>query len=160
MEFKNLEDFKRTLLDEMEVAVENAGGYVKDLLSLSVDQFYGEFEPNEYKRTEQIYKNLKKDITFTSGNRCLTSVYLDVDNINYEQGWVETQSGDWAYASWDKDTILDVVLHGGYSGKPHGGYADGRPIWDNFMSKIESRGDFEEILAKELKKVGIPIIEK
>lgn len=159
MIFKNSKQLEESLLNKCKIAVYNVEEKVYDVIDRCLNQFYEEFKPNEYIRTKQLLYSLVKSKVKKIGKGYVAEVYFDVGNINYEQGWVETQSGDWGHASWDKDTIFNVVMTGSFSGKPHGGYAKGTAIWEDSMQYINALGGVCELLVKELKNMGIPIVK-
>lgn len=154
MIFKNQKELKDFLLAKCKNAIVQAEEKVHQIIDGCLKQFYNEFEPDEYIRTEQLLHSLvKSEIKSDGKNGYKAEVYFDVDSLNYQNGRIETQSG-YGYANWDKDTILDVVMTGSYSGLPHGGRAKGTAIWTKSQAMI---GDVWKLLEQELRAQGIPI---
>lgn len=154
MIFKNEKQLKSFLLTKCKNAIVQTEEKVHRIIDNCLKQFYREFNPDEYIRTEQLLHSLVKSDVKSTGNGFEAEVYFDVDALNYQNGAIELQSGGIGYANWDKDTILDVVMTGSYSGLPHGGYEGGTAIW---TESIERLGDIWNLLEQELRAQGIPI---
>lgn len=159
MVFKNEKQLKEFLLAKCKNAIVQAEEKVHRIIDNCLKQFYSEFEPDEYIRTKQLLHSLvKSDVKSDGRNGYVAEVYFDVDGLSYKNGFIEIQStaetGRMGYAAWDKDTILDVVMTGSYSGLPHGGYKGGTAIWTESLKRL---GDIWSLLEQELKAQGIPI---
>ena len=141
MKFKNETQLKNFLMQKCRAAVAGTEQKVHSIIDKCLRQFYAQFSPDEYIRTEQLLHSLVKSKVETNGkNGYKAKVYFDVSALNYQNGYIEIQStestGRMGYASWDTDTILDVVMTGSYSGLPHGGYAKGTAIWTKSQATI------------------------
>lgn len=158
MVFKNETELKNFLMKKCKEAVAGTERKVHDIIDKCLQQFYNEFEPEEYIRMGQLLHSLVKSGVKPTTNGYEAEVYFDVDGIHYQNGWVETKSG-YGYANWDKDTILDVVMTGSYSGLPHGGRAGGTAIWTKSQETIATLGGVLEMLERELKLIGVPIVK-
>ena len=154
MIFKNEKQLKEFLLAKCKNAIIQAEEKVHQIIDNCLKQFYSEFSPDEYIRTEQLLHSLVKSDVKPSGNGFEAEVYFDINGLNYPKGETELQSGEKGYANWDRDTILNVVMTGSYSGLPHGGYAEGTAIWTESIKRL---GDVWSLLEHELKAQGIPI---
>lgn len=139
MVFKNEAQLKNFLLAKCKNAVVSAEEKVHRIIDECLKQFYGEFTPDEYMRTEQLLHSLVKSGVKTMGNGFEAEIYFDVASLNYTTG------------SWSGETVLGVAMEGGL---PHGGYAGGTAIWTTSMIKL---GDILELLKQELIAQGIPI---
>ena len=161
MTFKNEKELEKFLLNKCRVAVADTERKVHDIIDKCLKQFYAQFEPDEYIRTEQLLHSLVKSNVKKVKNGYEAEVYFEKENLNYQTGQIEIQStastGRMGYAEWDKDTILDVVMTGSYSGLPHGGYAKGTAIWTKSMNTINTLGGVYKLLEKELLAIGVPI---
>lgn len=158
MVFKNEKQLEAFLLQKCKAAVAGTERKVHDIIDKCLRQFYTQFEPEEYIRTSQLLHSLVKSGVKKVGNGYEAEVYFDVDGLNYQNGRIETKSG-YGYANWDKDTILDVVMTGSYSGLPHGGKAGGTAIWTQSQAAINALGGVYEMLERELKMIGVPIVK-
>lgn len=154
MVFKNESQLRNFLLAKCKNAIVQAEEKVHQTIDSCLKQFYSEFSPDEYIRTEQLLHSLVKSDVKPSGNGFEAKVYFDIGGLNYPKGETKLQSGGRGYANWDKDTILDVVMTGSYSGLPHGGHAEGTAIWTESINRL---GNIFELLKQELIAQGIPI---
>ena len=165
MKFKNETQLKNFLMQKCRAAVAGTEQKVHNIIDKCLRQFYEQFEPEEYIRTEQLLHSLVKSKVEPNGkNGYKARVYFDATLLNYDNGYVAIQSteitGRMGYAAWDTDTILDVVMTGSYSGLPHGGYANGTAIWSKSEAMIQTLGGVLEMLERELKMIGVPIVKK
>jgi hypothetical protein len=154
MAFKTEAELNRFLLDKCKKAVVNLENKVYAVIKSTLVQFYQEFTPEAYIRTEQLLHSLVKSEVKKVGNGYEAEVYFDESLLDYEHGWMETKADWYGYSNWDTDTILDVVMTGSYSGLPHGGWNDGTAIWSVSRERL---GDILTKLEYELKLQGIPV---
>ena len=150
MIFKNEDQLKNYLLTKCKNAVVKAEEKVHRIIDDCLKQFYSEFTPNEYIRTQQLLHSLVRSGVKATGDGFEAEVYFDVSSLNYDNGFVETQHGV-GYATWDGETVLRVAME---SGVPHGGYSGGTAIWTMSRAKL---GNIFELLKQELIAQGIPI---
>lgn len=157
MVFKNEKQLEKFLLQKCKTAVAGTEQKVHNIIDKCLKQFYAQFDPDEYIRTEQLLHSLVKSEVKKVGNGYEAEVYFDKDALNYATGYMPTQSGRTGYATWDTDTILDVTMTGSYSGLPHGGYVKGTAIWTKSQATIATLGGVYEMLERELKLIGVPV---
>lgn len=151
MVFKNEAQLKSFLLSKCQNAIVTAEEKVHKIIDDCLKQFYGEFDPDEYIRTEQLLHSLVKSDVKQVGSGFSAEVYFDVGSLNYATGVVPTKNGT-GYATWDGETVLKVAME---SGVPHGGYAGGTAVWTTSMERL---GNVYKLLVQELKAQGIPIM--
>ena len=138
-DFRTEAELKNYILKHSRVAVEIAKEQVWQIVDRNLKQYYAEFEPKHYDRTEKLLRSLIDDGVKFSGNGWDGSVYFDSSTMNYTTG------------SWDGDKVLRVAAHGS-----HGGYAQGTAIfYDSDMEVFERHVD---ILKSALIQAGIPVI--
>lgn len=156
MVFKNEKQLKDFLLAKCKNAIVQAEEKVHRIIDDCLKQFYSEFKPDEYIRTQQLLHSLVRSgiKPSPSGNGFEAEVYFDVGSLNYDQGVVPLQSGGYGWAEWDAETVLRVAMTGDYGGLPHGGYEDGTAIWTESLKRL---GNIFELLKQELVAQGIPI---
>lgn len=154
MVFKNNAQLERFMLDKCKKAVANLENKIYAIIKSTLVQFYQEFTPEAYIRTNQLLHSLVKSEVKKVGNSYEAEVYFDASLLDYEHGWMETKADWYGYSNWDTDTILDIVMTGSDSGLPHGGWAEGTAIWT--VSK-ERLGNILSKLEYELKLQGIPV---
>lgn len=150
MVFKNEKELEKFLLAKCKNVIVFAEEKVHQIIDDCLKQFYSEFTPDEYIRTEKLLHSLVKNGVRQVGNGFEAEVYFDIDSLNYATGVVPTKSGT-GYATWDGETVLRVAME---SSVPHGGYAGGTAVWSESMTRL---GNIFELLKQELKKQGIPI---
>lgn len=139
MVFKNEAELRNYVLPKMKNAIVAVEQRVHRIIDRCLKQFYDEFTPDEYIRTDQLLHSLVRSGIKSTGNGFEAEVYFDVGLLNYTTG------------SWDGETVLGVAMEGIF---PHGGYMAGTAIWHESKQIL---GDILVILEKELKAQGIPI---
>lgn len=153
MIFKSEEQLKSYVLEKCKIAVSNSEQKIHNTIDSFLNNYYGEFKPEEYIRTNQLLHSLVRTGVKSVGNGFEAEVYFDVGKLNYEQGLMPLQHtpehGRYGWATWDGAKVLDTAMNGS-----HGGYVGGTPIWSSSMSQL---GDIIGLLLKELKAQGIPI---
>ena len=154
MVFKNEKQLKEFLLAKCKSAIVQAEEKVHRIIDDCLKQFYSEFKPDEYIRTQQLLHSLVRSGVKTTANGFEAEVYFDVGSLNYDQGLVPLQSGGYGWAEWDAETVLKVAMTGDYGGLPHGGYEGGTAIWTESLKRL---GNIFELLKQELVAQGIPI---
>lgn len=148
MIFKNEAQLKSFILSKCGNAVANAEKKIHQIIDNCLNEYYGEFSPNEYIRTYQLLHSLVKSGVKSTGNGFEAEVYFDEGALSYQTGVVLTQHGT-GYATWGAGKVLDTAMHGS-----HGGYESGTAIWDKSKTII---GDIYKLLKQELIAQGIPI---
>lgn len=157
MVFKNEKQLKYFLLAKCKNAIVQAEEKVHRIIDDCLKQYYNEFDPDEYIRTQQLLHSLVRSGIKPVGNGFEAEIYFDVGSLNYDQGRVLLQSGNYGWAEWDAETVLRVAMTGDYGGLPHGGYEGGTAIWTESLKRL---GDIWHLLEQELRAQGIPIIKK
>ena len=147
MTFKNEAQLKRFLMDKCANAVANAERKVREEFAGNLNQFYTEFSPKEYIRTDALFNALEVTGVKRAGNRVSTEIYFNTPS--YDHGWVPLQSGDYGYSYWTDDYILDIAMTGKF---PHGGYEGGTAIWSSSMQSLGGKQGIKNLLIQELKK--------
>lgn len=160
MTFDSMDALKNYILAQSQIAVDRAKEKVCYVINHFLTEFYKEFDPSVYERTEQLLRSLVKTDVRSTGDGWTAEVYFDLDALDYswrlvngqreeKEGWSHTgnkNSDEW---------VLETAMTGEY---PHGGYkgANGNTqIWTESM-KILNR-DAIQMLTDELKKAGIPV---
>ena len=110
---------------------------------------YGSYSPEDYDRTEEL---------LTSWETQARGLFA---SIEFRPDWLSSDPVGFHHNSpygWDvRDQILDI-LAGGYgaynakTGKP----IPSRPMWDEFMSKVDSK--FDSWMIKALRNQGLDVI--
>jgi hypothetical protein len=150
MVFKNETQLRNFLLAKCRNAVISAEEKVYQIIDECLQQFYSEFSPDEYIRTQQLLRSLVKSNVRQVGNGFCAEVYFDASTLNYVTGVIPTQNGV-GYATWDGETVLRVAME---SEVPHGGYASGTAVWTTSMARL---GNIFDLLRNELIAQGIHV---
>lgn len=126
MAFHSMSELKAYLMPKMEKALIRERDSVYSVINMYLKQFYEEYDPNEYHRTEQLLRSLVKSEIKQEANGFSAYVYFDIDGLDYALH----------RASWTKEmnrTVANIALTGkkgdapaisvkhGYK-YPHGGY--------------------------------------
>lgn len=135
MTFKNEAQLKKFLIGKCVKAVANAERKIHKEFAGNLNQFYTEFSPEEYIRTDALSSSLDSTGAVSTGNGAEAEVRFNTPS--YDTG------------SWSGETVLNVAME---SSVPHGGYAGGTAVWTKSMNKL---GDIEGLLMQELKKQGL-----
>ena len=154
MTFKDEAQLKKFLMKKCKSAVENTEKKVHEELAGNLNQFYTEFTPKEYIRTDALLNSLESTGVKQVGNQHMSRVEAEVGfNVpKYEHGWMRLQSGEYDYSSWTDEQVLDVTMQ---SSLPHGGYEAGTAIWTESMRSLGGKSGVKKLLKQELKKQGI-----
>lgn len=138
MVFKNEKELRNFLIKKCVKAVDGAEKKVRREFAGNLNQFYGEFKPDQYVRTGALSGSLE-----SSGVR---------QTINGAEAEVRFETPSYNTGSWSGETVLEVALE---SGAPHGGYAGGTAIWTESMAYLDGKKGIQNILEQELKKQGL-----
>ena len=149
MTFKNEKQLKEFLLAKCKVAITQAEERVYKVIDGALKQYYSEFDPSEYIRTQQLLHSLVKSDIKKVGNGYEAEVYFDDSAMKYETEHVLRKSGWYGSATWGAEEVLDTAMNGS-----HGGYIDGTAIWGTSMAVL---GDIYALIKQELIKQGIPV---
>ncbi len=150
MTFKNEAQLKKFLMEKCAEAVANTEKKIHNEFVGNLNQFYNEFEPQEYIRTNALFKSLEVTGVKRAGNRVVAEVYFNTPS--WEHGWVPLQSGNFGYSSWSDEKIMNVVMRGGV---PHGGYEGGTAIWNSSLQSLGGQRGIKNLLKQELKRQGL-----
>lgn len=86
MVFKSEAELKAFLLPKIKKAVVDVEEKAHRIIDDCLKQFYSEFEPNEYIRTQQLLHSLVRSGVKSTGNGYEAEVYFDAGLLNYQTG--------------------------------------------------------------------------
>ena len=164
MIFKSIKELENHILTKSEVAVELAQEKAAMIINHFLTQFYNEFSPEWYARTEQLLRSLVKSEVRQTSNGWVAEVYFDSSALDYSTRIIPAQlshsnkiSNENTYHRnpWtDENTawVLEIAMTGSL---PHGGYADGTAIWTESMRVLDKEAI--NILKEKLIQAGIPV---
>lgn len=160
---KNMNDLAKVLEPKIKATLELVAEDVKKEIDDALDEYYSEYSPIYYSRTDQLRDCCKIGKTKMNGNKISIEVYLDVDSLNYR-----TKGAD----PYKTVVAANAGLHGGFDpsnissgqvpwdvissndGSRHGG---GTQIWEEPMQELIDNGKLVEIFKKHAKARGLNI---
>ena len=86
MTFKNRNELLHFLYDKAYDALRNAQVVVYDIIQDYLQQFYADYDPVLYERTEQLLRSLVKGDIRPSAKGYVADVYFDLSSLNYFTG--------------------------------------------------------------------------
>ena len=153
MIFQNETQLRNFLLAKCRNAVAQAEQKIYKVIDGCLQQYYAEFTPDEYIRTQKLLHSLVNTGVVPDGNGYKAEVYFDISKLHYKQGVMPLQHtpehGMYGWATWTGVEVLDTSMNGS-----HGGYIDGTAIWGTSNAIL---GDICDLLRRELVAQGIPI---
>ena len=150
MVFHNERELKNYILSCSDFAIKAAQEKVMMIINHFLTEFYREFTPEVYDRTEQLLRSLTKSNIKSTGNGWVAEVYFDLSALDYSINRVNSSQ-----TYWSEEEVLENAMVGKY---PHGGYtkATGNTqIWTESMKVLTK--ERIEILKKSLIEAGIPV---
>lgn len=166
MTFDSLDAVERYISSKCGVAIKLAQERVYQVIDRFVKEYYGEFSPEVYERTYQLYQSLVKTDVKQSGNGWVAEVYFDSGLLNYSSkglhkhpvsggymnpyNHVVTNDGVFKNPKGSGEATLAAAAHGS-----HGGYKSGTAIWDAPMKILDKEA--LNMLKKALIDAGIPV---
>ena len=149
--FKSTAELKAYILSRSHTAVTLAAEKVYDIIKNVLDRYYGSYDPDYYIRTERLLRSLVHPEVVSNGNGWTARVYFDASALDYPQGRVPLRNGEWGWATWDGEQVLDAAMHGSNTRTWRNPVA----IWDESIPILKS--ETLDILKKELTDAGIPV---
>lgn len=161
---KNLKELSMALESKIKAALELVAEDVKKEIDELLKEYYSEYSPIYYSRTDQLRDCCKIGKTKMNGNKISIEVYLDVDSLNYRAKGADPYK-----------TIRagNAGLHGGYdpsdvsagqvpwsivgSGNIGEQYGSGTQIWSEPMEELIDNGKLVELFKKHSKTRGLNI---
>lgn len=138
MTFKNEKQLKDFLLKKCVKAVDNTEKRVHAEFARNLNQFYTEFKPAEYIRTDALRGSLESSGVRATGEGAEAEVRFNTPS--YSTG------------SWSGEKVLEVALEDSMS---HGHAAGGTAIWTESMSHLGGKEGIKNLTKQELKKQGL-----
>lgn len=154
MAFSNEAELRAALEAACINAVAEAENKVYSTIKPNVVEYYNEFSPDEYIRTDALLHSLQKTDIKSNGIGAWAEVYFEPPS--YQNGIMPLQHtpehGWYGYATWGGEKVLDVAMQGS-----HGGYTSGIPIWSRSMKSLGGQSGIEHLMVRALKKQGLII---
>lgn len=131
--FNSTAELESYILKRIPKAIEIVTEKIRQVIEECLSNYYGEYDPRVYQRTNQLMNSVKVEV-----NGCSGSVYID------SSGWHHILD-QWS----ESDILYDAMLTGS-----HGGASSGTPVWTTSMSQL---GDIYALLKDALIAAGIPV---
>lgn len=160
---KNMKDLAKALEPKIKEVLKLVAEDVKKEIDDSLDEYYSEYSPIYYSRTDQLRDCCKIGKAKMNGNKISIEVYLDIDSLHY------TAKGADSYKTL---AAANSSLHGGIDpANPHGGqvpwdqissndgsrHGSGTQIWKKPMEELIDNGKLVELFKKHAKDRGLNI---
>ena len=148
MVFKNKNELLTFLYDKAYDALKKAQIVVYEIIQDFLEQFYADYDPLLYDRTEQLLRSLVKGDIRTSAKGYVADVYFDLSSLNYVTGNQPTGT-----------QVMEAAaqgLHGAIGADllyVHGNSGVG--IWNDALQVLDAEAI--RILKDRLLEQGIPI---
>ena len=148
MVFKNRNELLAFLYDKAYDALKNAQTIVYDIIQDYLQQFYADYDPVLYERTEQLLRSLVKGDIRPSSKGYVADVYFDLSSLNYVTGNQPTG-----------EQVMEAAaqgLHGAIGSNllyVHGNTGVG--VWNDALQVLDAEAI--RILRDRLVEKGIPI---
>lgn len=164
MTFKTQKELEDYILKKSEVAVKLAQEKVAMIINSVLTQFYKEYDPVWYFRTEQLLRSLTKSKIELTSNGWVAEVYFDISALDYSTRVIPIQlshsdkiTSDNTYHRnpWTDENTAWVLETAMIGDKPHGGYEEGTAIWTESMNILSVEAI--NILKEKLIQAGIPV---
>lgn len=164
MVFKSVKELENHILTKSETAIKLAQEKIAMIINHFLTQFYKEYDPIVYVRTEQLLCSLVKSRIKETPKGLVAEVYFDANALDYSTRIIPAQfsssdkignNNTYHRNKWtDENTawVLETAMTGSL---PHGGYAEGTAIWTESMKILNK--DAIDILKEKLVQAGIPI---
>ena len=148
MTFDSTDALKNYILSQCAIAIRYAQMEVFNIIDKFLMNYYSEFSPEVYERTQQLLHSLVKSDIKSTGDGYEAEIYFDVGLLDYS---MKTINGiQVPNKGWSEQATLEAAAHGS-----HGGWVSGTAIWDDPMKIIDAKAI--EILKKHLIAAGIPL---
>lgn len=154
--FKTTSEMENYIKSKMQVALVKTQDKIHEVIEKYIAQFYGEWSPEYYERTYQLFNSLVRTECVSTGNGYTISVYLDADRMNHSKKFINMEGRIFSGANqgWDEKTILSTAATGA---KSHGGWVSGTKIWTDPMKNELSKKQMIATLKKMLIEAGLPV---
>lgn len=146
---KNINELKRILQNRAYQALKMTRDEMYKVFQESLSEYYhepvfnGSSTPKQYDRLYKMLNSIVKTDIVTSGNSLSCSVEVNRDYLNYTYPGGATGREVWEWAN----------------ANTHGGTVGGNlEVWNNAIDKLGGRNGIMNLMKKNLKRCGIPII--
>ena len=144
MVFKNQKELEHFIMKQSRQALTKAQDKVYEIIKRFLDQFYAEYNPHIYDRTEQFLNSLVKSQIVPDGKGYKAEVYFDLNYI-YNTGANPTGEQVMQAADYGRHGAMGLMV------------ADfkGASVWHESLGELNAKAI--DILGDMLRAEGIPI---
>lgn len=153
MVFKNEKQLKDFLLAKCKNAVVQAENKIYAIIKRFLVEFYRDYEPSIYERTNQLLHSLVKSNIRQARNGYEAEVYFDLDGLSYAGGNPSGEQVMEAASQGYHGAIGDMPYRDGKFMYVHGEF--GVDVWDTPKQIMDAEAI--SILERMLRAEGIPI---
>lgn len=160
---KNMNDLAKALEPKIKATLELVAEDVKKEIDDALDEYYSEYLPIYYSRTEQMRDCCKIGKTKMNGNSISIEVYLDVDSLHYKTKGADpykslVSANSSLHGGWDlSDTSSGQVPWDVISSNDGSRHGSGTQIWEKPMEELIDNGKLIELFKKHAKARGLNI---
>lgn len=147
--FSSTAEINAYITSRLEPALVSTKLHVLKIINKSMQNFYFDYTPVEYKRTHQLLNSMVDNGIVIGGYGGHFEIYFDSSRMSHPNPAIG-YSGEEHDVEWSEEEILSNSFAGG---QPHGGFG-GDPIWPNIEQGV---ADVPEILKSSLIAAGVPI---
>ena len=108
-----------------EDSMKRAAELVQKIIHAHIEEYYAEYDPIRYERTEQFLHSCVTSDVYRRGDVFCVEIYIDYDHMYYKI------SNPWQVVDW-----ANRGLHGGYDNKELGVSQPFSHFWDDAMEEI------------------------
>lgn len=148
MTFKNENELKTFLLQKCKDAMAQTQNKIYAIIKRALVEFYGDYNPVLYERTNQLLNSLVKSEIRQVGNGYRAEVYFDLSSINYITGNMPTGHQVMQAASYGEHGAIgkDFLYVSGDAGVD---------VWNTPIQEIDAMAI--NMIVRELKTQGVPV---
>ncbi len=160
---KNMGQFAKALEPKIKEILELVAEDVKREIDDALGEYYDEYSPIYYHRTEQLRNCCKISNFKISNGKISVEVYLDIDSLKYDTPGADPYKTVVAGASglhggWDISNLSNgQVPWSAISGNTGESFGSGTQIWEEPMRELIDNGKLVKIFKKCAKQRGLNI---
>ncbi len=138
----NMNQLQAALMPTMVKMVDELAERVYETLNYFLQEYYNSYDPKSYRRQYDFLRSAVKVKAKMSGNKAVTSVFIDTDYMDDYYNATGYQVASWA----------NQGLHGGLNTgdkTPH--------VWDDTLNETVNNGELLKLAVEYLRSKGISV---
>lgn len=153
MTFKTTDELESYLLSKMQPAISIVAEKIYHIIDKILAQWYREYNPVLYERTQQLLHSLVKSDVISTGNGYKVEVYFDVSALDYSYKYINGEM--YANDGASGEDVMQAAMSGGHGASGWKIAATTTPIWDKSIGIIST--EVYDMIKQALISEGIPI---